>query len=509
MTFARIALSSSLLLLFTLAGGLAGGLTGCSACTAPPGGEGEGEGQAGEGEGEGEGEGQAGEGEGEGEGQPPTPRLIVGGGAGDGAINGTLFVHVVDDQTGDPVVGVFVRVEPPNGGGNNIEHQTDAAGLATFTDPAVVGAQDVTVHGAAVVHTSWLGIDAVNITVPVPVLATTPGAPESGTADLRIPGIDAIVLSGGADYVNVIANQSDTRNLGDPANALDDFVGLRCSTHPLANGVGTPPQCSSGFTMTTRTGAIAIEATIVQMEDHGTVNPADDTVVGVRTYAIARNLTIVANATTGANLTIIGDNDLTNATLNFPAAAPAGLGTIGAFVAIDVGDEGVLVTTLFRLNDNVHVVPALTGSLAGTSYQIVAIAQPNGGGVKQSASLLYTLADVSSVTVPEWLFPPANINVTSGGLHVVYGASAGAAVNSLEIRAAGAGTGPSEWGAAVFDGRTTVVLPTLADDPIATGAHACKVTAIDSPAFDPASFTFSDVVATLARLAEDASQFTK
>ena len=41
---------------------------------------------------------------------PAAPRLIPGGGVGDGAIGGTLYVHVADEETREVISSAKVRV---------------------------------------------------------------------------------------------------------------------------------------------------------------------------------------------------------------------------------------------------------------------------------------------------------------------------------------------------------------------------------------------------------------
>src|SRR6478609_7009016 len=52
------------------------------------------------------------------------PRVIAGGGIGDGPIDGVAFIHVIDDATRMPVSGATVRV-------GTVDGTTDAAGLFT------------------------------------------------------------------------------------------------------------------------------------------------------------------------------------------------------------------------------------------------------------------------------------------------------------------------------------------------------------------------------------------
>ena len=70
---------------------------------------------------------------------PAAPRLIPGGGVGDGAINGTLYVHVTDEETRAAISSANVRVgdaaDPAP-----CEVLTDSTGLAKFQPDSLPGA---------------------------------------------------------------------------------------------------------------------------------------------------------------------------------------------------------------------------------------------------------------------------------------------------------------------------------------------------------------------------------
>src|SRR5687767_10528340 len=66
----------------------------------------------------------------------PDPRVIAGGGIGDGPIDGVVNLYVIDDATREPVANAEVRV-------GSIAGETDADGLFIAED--VTGPQDVAV----------------------------------------------------------------------------------------------------------------------------------------------------------------------------------------------------------------------------------------------------------------------------------------------------------------------------------------------------------------------------
>src|SRR5947199_5218060 len=69
-------------------------------------------------------------------GNHPPPRVIAGGGIGDGAIDGVVNLYVIDDATRMPVSGATVRV-------GGMDGTTDATGL--FVATSVEGPQTISV----------------------------------------------------------------------------------------------------------------------------------------------------------------------------------------------------------------------------------------------------------------------------------------------------------------------------------------------------------------------------
>src|SRR5262245_52850291 len=89
-------------------------------------------------------------------GNHPPPRLIPGGGIGDGAIDGVVNLYVIDDSTHAPIEGATVRV-------GDIEGTTDTTGL--FIANGVVGPQTVLAKKAAMRSEMWIGANGANITM--------------------------------------------------------------------------------------------------------------------------------------------------------------------------------------------------------------------------------------------------------------------------------------------------------------------------------------------------------
>src|SRR5829696_8388047 len=83
------------------------------------------------------------------------PRLIAGGGIGDGAIDGRLNVHVIDGA-GAPVVNATVRVD-------DTDKTTNEKGLVIFED--VDGPQTIAVKADTYRSAVWVGANGANVTI--------------------------------------------------------------------------------------------------------------------------------------------------------------------------------------------------------------------------------------------------------------------------------------------------------------------------------------------------------
>src|SRR5512132_2774531 len=85
------------------------------------------------------------------------PRLIAGGGIGDGSIDGRVNVHVIDGDDA-PVANATVRV-------GDVDKTTDEKGLAIFED--VDGPQTISVKAEGFRSVAWVAADGANVTIPI------------------------------------------------------------------------------------------------------------------------------------------------------------------------------------------------------------------------------------------------------------------------------------------------------------------------------------------------------
>ena len=199
-------------------------------------------------------------------GNHPPPRVIPGGGIGDGAIDGVVNLYVIDDLTRQPVAGATVRV-------GGMDGMTDSSGL--FVANNVEGPQTVSIAASGYRSELWLGANGANMTVDVK-LATDPGTTSANISG-SITGFDAVTVPAGHHKAAIVAYSQDDKASDAENNLATAFNANICDT-ALANGT-----CS--FTVTTRTGHVALIAMILDHDLNGTpLDGSDDkfTIIGWR-----------------------------------------------------------------------------------------------------------------------------------------------------------------------------------------------------------------------------------
>src|SRR3569833_3403607 len=189
-------------------------------------------------------------------GNSPDPRVIKGGGVGDGAIDGVVFVFVFVFVSF--VLFVVVTVEVAGK-----QQQTDDTGLVVQSD--VSGPQTIAVKAAGYRGAVWQDVNGANVTLAVPKLGMLTA--QQATLTGSIAGWDQVTVPAGHIKAGVVGySQSDTfgdedNNIKTPNNANTCF--------------GNPSTCT--FSLATRTGTDTLTAAIVDLDPHGTADTADAT----------------------------------------------------------------------------------------------------------------------------------------------------------------------------------------------------------------------------------------
>jgi hypothetical protein len=446
---------------------------------------------------------------------PPTPRLIEGGGVGDGPISGGLNVFVIDDDTKKPVSGATVRV----GGSSDpaaCSVTSDSTGLAIFTSMTCAlvasGKQSVTASAASYAPSTWIGVDGANLTIAIRTMAT----PVVDTAKVTgtITGWDALPAPAAQHQTLALVGASASRTLGDAANDIpQDKRNVMFSVLDIVKTVEIDSNvcvrnalvndCS--WILKTRTGPQAHYAIVLDQDTKGTDAPEDDnfTVIG---WAVKTGLSFAKDkGADGEALTLLTDAEMQPFSAVFPPAL-TGLDFIAAFPMLDLGADGRIAIVLPAL-DPQHAmtkVPRLTGALAGASYDLFAKAQDS--QVQDQPGTVAWSHDVDPskpVMSLAWLAPPTAIKVEGGTFS--FTPTAGASVQGGELLTK---AGKRAWSITIFDDTTSFTLPGVSPDPLPAGEARFAASALVIPGFKSNDVAFQNLQETLTHLASDAVTFT-
>lgn len=331
------------------------------------------------------------------------PRLIAGGGIGDGSIDGRVNVYVVDGDDA-PVVNATVRV-------GTADMTTDETGLAVFK--GVHGPQTISARADGFRAEAWVAADGANVTIPLEL--ATPPVPDQAILSGTIPGWSTITV--GVNHIKaaiVLYSQSD--DLGDEANNIKTPANGN-----ICGAVG--PSC--GWTLAARTGPITVIAMIVDRDTKGTLTEADDTtaVIGWASRAV----TVEKNVSqSGLELTMTEAGNLQNVTVDL-GTPPAALTQTTTLVGIELGEHQVIQLPLFLATDQAKLLaPRPTVFGAAATYRLSAIAQTASGEQGAQSIVVRRGAPGPALAAGEWLVPPANVSVsrTSAAFDPVAGAKA-------------------------------------------------------------------------------------
>jgi hypothetical protein len=330
-------------------------------------------------------------------GNHPPPRVIPGGGIGDGAIDGVVNLYVLDDATRAPIEGATVRV-------GDIDGTTDANGLFIAEGP--VGPQTVLVKASAMRSEMWLGANGANMTLSLKT--QTDPTPTKANISGSIAGFDTIAVPTGHNKTAIVSYSQDDK-LGDAANNLQTPAnGNICST---AQPTGT---CT--FTVTARTGSVALIAAIYDHDTKGTpVDGTDDTFTLIG-WATKTGLNVQNGVDqTGVTLSLVDVGDLENVTVDF-GTPPSGMPNVAAIVGIELGAAGTLqlLPAILTPTNATVLAPALS-AFSGATYRLTAIA--NNGDTATSSQSVKLLRGLTSTSLAagEWLGVASSLTLTRTG----------------------------------------------------------------------------------------------
>jgi len=359
-------------------------------------------------------------------------------------------------------------------------------------------------------RSTWIGVNGVNLTIGLRNMNPPPVdmANVSGT----IAGWDSLPVPPANHQTLALVGYAQSNTLGDRAN--DITQGMRNVTVGTAAVPIMANLCvlnaavsDCNWSMQTRTGLQALYALIVDHYNNMTPNDDTDDTFTVTGWAIKRGVSFTKGQTvSGEILDMIADSDAQSLTVSF-AALPSGMNYLGAFPALELGDEGriPLVAPALDMTNTTTRIPKATGVLSGITYSLIAQAQ-DAKNTKRPASLawLHDVNVASTVQVTSWLAPPSTISTTNGTFS--FSAVPGATLQQGEIQDA---NGNRLWAVTVFDGSTSFTLPGLSPDPLPTGTLTFEASALLIPGIDLGNFSVDDVRDKITGTAQDDVTFTR
>ena len=330
-------------------------------------------------------------------GNHPPPRVIPGGGIGDGAIDGVVNLYVIDDATDAPISGATVKV-------GDLEGTTDATGL--FIAEGVVGPQTVLVKAAGMRSEMWIGGNGANMTIAVQ--AATEPTPTRANISGSITGFNNITVPTGHNKTAIISYSQDDK-LGDAANNIATTGNQNICTTNLPTGGCT-------FTVTTRTGSVALIAAIYDHDTNNTpVNGADDTFTLIG-WATATNLNVQNGVNqTGVAMSMVAVGDLNNVTAAF-GSPPSNMPNVAGIIGIELGASGTLMLSpQFLTPTSTTVLAPKLSAFSGATYRLTAIA--NNGDTETSAGSFKLIRGQTGTTLDAgtWLGVPGSLTLTRTG----------------------------------------------------------------------------------------------
>jgi len=441
----------------------------------------------------------------------PQPRLIPGGGVGDGAVKGVVHVHVIDARDGTPLEGARVRTDI-DGGKAPVEGTTDASGLVSLRDESLRGPLSVTVTLGGYAATSFVGVNAANVTVPMSKAQTPP----LGTAKAHgtIQGWDARPTPPANHILLAYIGYSFVEPLDAPENALPQEtrqlgnLSLPANLCAKLQYQGTP-YSSCNFTLTTRTGKQAHYAVIVDLDTKGTLADMSDDTYEIVDFAFLRDLEFQAGEDRDNEILVpVGTTNIATATVAFETQ-PQGLTSVLAYPAFRLGQEGtvVLTPTPFTPDATSRKIPNTTGPLAGAEYTVVAHAQAAANTAYPQSTIFLRNAQPAMSQIGPWLAPPTSFRASENTYS--FQPAEEALLHTVTLLQEGTSGATLAWKVFVLDGSSSVSLPALSPSPLPLGAVTMRVEAVAGPTVNLQDFALPTLTSGVTRHSAGQIVFTR
>ncbi|MBX3157067.1 MAG: carboxypeptidase regulatory-like domain-containing protein [Deltaproteobacteria bacterium] len=395
-------------------------------------------------------------------GNHPPPRMISGGGVGDGAIDGVVHVYVVDEATRKPVANAAVRV-------GDVDGTTDETGLFSVED--VKGPQTIAVKAEGYRSELWAGANGANVTINV-VAGTRPPVKH---ADLSgaIGNINGgITVPAGHEKVAVV-----TYSQSEKASAEENNI-AQPNNQNVCTVVGNE-ECN--FTVSSRIDKknnIALIATIFDR------NPANGSMT-VAGWAYFEDLDVDdERPQTDIILQLIPASEQLTLNIDF-GAVPSALTNAQAVIGVDIKNQG----TLFFPAPVASATPTIVApridafrdnnnNTIGKFYRLLGLATD--GQTGESVVLTRDIIGTTTLAAGGWLTPPTGISMSRADLK--WTSVANATATSIEITQGSTNV----LNVSVLDGATSVDIPDLLALP--SGQLTATVKGLGAPGLDVTNF---------------------
>ena len=321
-------------------------------------------------------------------GNKPDPRVIPGGGIGDGDIDDLVNVYVIDNDTYAPIADATVEI-------GTTDQTTDETGLVIFQN--VSGAQTITVSASGYRGTVWEGANGANVTIPVTKLGTA--TPQQATLSGSIASWDSVtVAQGHLKAAAILYSQDD--NIDDSENNI---------TTPNNGNICGVTGTTCDWTVATRTGTVTLFAAIIDRDTKGTVTTDDDT-TSIIGWATAPSVQVNSGvAQSGLELTMVDAGDLQTVTIDL-GTPPAALTTTQAVIGVELANNEVVQLPLYAQTDTTSMLAPLPSVFAvGATYRLTAVAETTDDATGPQSIDIERGLTTTSLAATRWLEPPTNV----------------------------------------------------------------------------------------------------
>jgi hypothetical protein len=400
------------------------------------------------------------------------PTLIAHGGVADGPLSGRLFVYVIDGNRDDmPVAGAQVLVDS-----HGLAKATDSTGLATFSDAALVGPQQVTVVAPGYVIQSVVGVDGANLTVDLAGLPDPSPRSLPGSATIRgTMTWGPAPPAAGTEYVAFIQPTI--------ASILDSSLlalGAPPETQTCTWPASAPAAPTCTYSLKSRTGNLMMYAKVFTCADTssaGGCTPIDSgppyLPSNVAVPEPANRHMLVANGDVIDNIALAPVSSLITRTptIAFAPRLPSSKGTPSGYALMDAGVDGLLdlgLTTFhlgFSADGNLSAslplpIFKLPGDTTDAAFDFLAFDMIS--DINYVGTMNVAIPSSAAIAQLAAWQPPAT-NLLASGKLFSFTSSAGA-----QFYAGHLASGGTKWNILFLNG-TTFTMPQLANDPLPVG----------------------------------------